>query len=225
MAPQLNGSSAVIDSALGHRVGLWNPSMYAAATSQTPLTALAQGLPAVGLYRGPDLTHARPSSMRPLVTSRLGLAPLPPAAAALLPSDRAAAARLLAAEIHPDWPQADLLDVLGIHARLNEAGSVWGIWTLVELATATVIGSVGFHGAPDARREVEIGFDVVADRRRRGYCTEGTTALIDWARARHGITTVRARCDLANLASARSLERLGFARVGQPDSFVHWCLD
>jgi len=33
VAPQLNGSTAVIDSAVGHRVGFWNPSIYAAAVS------------------------------------------------------------------------------------------------------------------------------------------------------------------------------------------------
>jgi kumamolisin len=33
VAPQLNGSTAVIDSAVGHRVGFWNPSIYAAAAS------------------------------------------------------------------------------------------------------------------------------------------------------------------------------------------------
>ena len=31
VSPQMNGSTAVIDSYLGHRVGLWNPSIYAAA--------------------------------------------------------------------------------------------------------------------------------------------------------------------------------------------------
>ena len=31
--PQMNGSTAVIDSYLGHRVGFWNPTMYHAATS------------------------------------------------------------------------------------------------------------------------------------------------------------------------------------------------
>ncbi len=35
VAPQLNGSTAVIDSYLGHRVGLWNPSIYAFATGGT----------------------------------------------------------------------------------------------------------------------------------------------------------------------------------------------
>ena len=32
VAPQLNASAAVIDSALGHRTGLWNPAIYAIAT-------------------------------------------------------------------------------------------------------------------------------------------------------------------------------------------------
>jgi subtilase family serine protease len=41
VAPQFNGSTAVIDSYLGHRVGLWNPSLYAfAAGSSTPVTPL-----------------------------------------------------------------------------------------------------------------------------------------------------------------------------------------
>ena len=31
VAPQMNGSIAVIDSCLGHRVGFWNPSIYAVA--------------------------------------------------------------------------------------------------------------------------------------------------------------------------------------------------
>jgi kumamolisin len=42
-APQLNGSTAVIDSFLGHRVGLWNPSIYAFATgSSSPFTPLQE---------------------------------------------------------------------------------------------------------------------------------------------------------------------------------------
>jgi kumamolisin len=42
VAPQLNGSTAVIDSAVGERVGFWNPIIYAAAinghSALTPLT-------------------------------------------------------------------------------------------------------------------------------------------------------------------------------------------
>ncbi|MFZ0043974.1 MAG: S53 family peptidase [Solirubrobacteraceae bacterium] len=41
VAPQFNGSTAVIDSALGRRVGLWNPGLYSFATSaNSPVTPL-----------------------------------------------------------------------------------------------------------------------------------------------------------------------------------------
>jgi kumamolisin len=43
VAPQFNGSTAVIDSELGHRIGFWNPTVYAAATRwNSPLTPLDQ---------------------------------------------------------------------------------------------------------------------------------------------------------------------------------------
>jgi subtilase family serine protease len=43
VAPQFNGSTAVIDSYLGHRVGFWNPAVYAAATGRdSPVTPLDQ---------------------------------------------------------------------------------------------------------------------------------------------------------------------------------------
>jgi subtilase family serine protease len=41
VAPQLNGSTAVINSFVGHRVGLWNPAIYAFAQgSNSPFTPL-----------------------------------------------------------------------------------------------------------------------------------------------------------------------------------------
>jgi subtilase family serine protease len=43
VAPQLNGSTAVIDSFLGHRVGFWNPAIYSFATGpNSPFTPLQQ---------------------------------------------------------------------------------------------------------------------------------------------------------------------------------------
>jgi subtilase family serine protease len=43
VGPQLNGSTAVIDAELGHRVGFWNPTIYAAASSHTsPFTTMPQ---------------------------------------------------------------------------------------------------------------------------------------------------------------------------------------
>jgi subtilase family serine protease len=52
VAPQLNGSTAVIDSSVGHRVGLWNPSIYAFAQGDnSPFTPLqSSGTSSDNLY-------------------------------------------------------------------------------------------------------------------------------------------------------------------------------
>ncbi len=43
VAPQFNGSAAVMNEALGHRVGLWNPAMYRLAESRySPVTPLSK---------------------------------------------------------------------------------------------------------------------------------------------------------------------------------------
>ena len=43
VAPQFNGSTAVIDSLLGHRIGFWNPAVYAqAASHDSPFTPIQQ---------------------------------------------------------------------------------------------------------------------------------------------------------------------------------------
>jgi kumamolisin len=43
VAPQFNGSAAVIDSFVGHRLGFWNPSIYSFATrASSPFTPLNQ---------------------------------------------------------------------------------------------------------------------------------------------------------------------------------------
>jgi subtilase family serine protease len=52
VAPELNGSTAVIDSYLGHRVGFWNPSIYSFATQRnSPFTPLdASGTSSDNIY-------------------------------------------------------------------------------------------------------------------------------------------------------------------------------
>ena len=43
VAPQFNGSTAVIESYLGHRIGLWNPRVCSfAAGANSPVTPLNQ---------------------------------------------------------------------------------------------------------------------------------------------------------------------------------------
>lgn len=156
-----------------------------------------------------------------LETPRLTLRPLPPAAAALLPRGRAAAAELIGAELDRDWPQPDLLDILPRQAAPG-AGAAYGVWTVVERATRTVVGDAGFHGPPDERGVVEIGYSVVPSRRRRGYAGEAVASLVAWARTQPGVTSVVAGTVPGNEASERVLERLGFLRSEVRDGENRW---
>lgn len=160
-----------------------------------------------------------------LQSERLELFPLAPAAAAALPDDRAGAAAAIGAELSPDWPGADLFDVLPLQSATGAEQAQYGVWVIVERQTGTVVGDVGFLGPPRADGTVEIGYSVVPGRRRRGYATEAVRALLAWVREQPGVDAIVARCDLNNAASIRTLERVGFSRRASAHGQLHWRLD
>lgn len=84
-------------------------------------------------------------------TEPIRLGPLPPTAAAALPAGRHAAAAEIGAELSPDWPQRDLLDLLTRQAEIAGEEAVWGIWLIIDRETNIVVGDIGFHGPPTAR--------------------------------------------------------------------------
>ena len=157
-----------------------------------------------------------------LQTERLDLLPLPAAAAGALLEDRETAARLLGGTLSPSWPHDDLLDVLPLQAAAGPDEERFGIWTLIERETGTVVGDIGFRGPPGADGTVEIGYCVIPDRRRRGFATEAARALIEWVLRQPGVHAVVAGCDRDNVASIRTLERLGFSRTGEANSELRW---
>lgn len=150
-------------------------------------------------------------------TARLTLKPLPARVAAAIPHDRATAAEIVGARILDDWPLPDLLEVLENLVR-NEP---FGAWVMIDRDLATVVGDVGFHGPPQDGR-VEIGYAVMPQFRRRGYATEASGALVEWALAQPGITEVVARCDADNPGSIATLERNGFERTGEDRETIRW---
>ena len=78
-----------------------------------------------------------------------------------------------------------------------------------------VIGSIGFHGPPDAEGRVEVGYRVEPQYRRQGYASEAVRALFDWANATHGITRFIASISPDNEPSLHLSQQFGFEQVGQ----------
>lgn len=157
-----------------------------------------------------------------VATSRLDLRVLPAAVASMLPGDRATAAHALGVTLPAEWPAIDVLDVLPVQAAAAPKQEPFGIWLMIERESGTVVGDIGFLGPPAADGAVEIGYSVNPDRRRRGYAVEAATALVDWARSQPDVTAVWARCDPANVASIRTLEKVGFQRDGEAEGQLRW---
>ena len=86
---------------------------------------------------------------------------------------------------------------------------------MIERESGRVVGDIGFLGPPDEGGSVEIGYCVIPDRRRRGYASEAARALVGWALEQPGVEVVVASPESGNLASVRTLERVGFQRGSQ----------
>jgi [ribosomal protein S5]-alanine N-acetyltransferase len=150
------------------------------------------------------------------------LRPLPARAAAALPEDRAKASRVLGAALSPEWPQPALLDVLPLQAAASPSNERFGVWLMIERASGSVVGDIGFMGPPDESGSVEVGYSVIPDRRGGGYAAEAARALVDWVLDQPGVKVVLASCDSSNVASIRTLERVGFIRTTDADGKIGW---
>jgi RimJ/RimL family protein N-acetyltransferase len=77
------------------------------------------------------------------------------------------------------------------------------------------VGNVGFHGPPDEKGRVEIGYGIVASQRGRGYAREAIAGLTDWAFATGEARVCVASVSPSNAASLALVRSLGFRQVGE----------
>jgi len=151
--------------------------------------------------------------------------------------DRKRASVMAQGLLHRDFPDADLAAKLPAFAqRLDDAANPalgatappdsggWGLWLFVYKPERLVVGAASFNGQPNAEGAVELGYQVVPAHRRRGLTVEGCSALIDWAFCDSRALRIVADCATGNIASVRTLEKLGFAQVGTRRDRLNWQL-
>jgi ribosomal-protein-alanine N-acetyltransferase len=160
-----------------------------------------------------------------LETDRLVLLALTAEFVAAL-KDHSAAERLFGAAIPDGWPDTELDGLLRIYGPWIAEDSDrlgYGPWVLIARDEASVVGSAGFMGKrPDNGEPIELGYGVHPDYRNRGYATEATQALVQWALAQPPVERVVAKCDPANAPSVRVLEKIGMTRHGETDGMLVW---
>ena len=91
-------------------------------------------------------------------------------------------------------------------------------WIFIEKSTKQVIGDGGYKGNPNSYGEIEIGYEIIESKRKKGYATEAIDALIDWAFTQPEVKYILAKCDPENIPSQNLLKKLGFGFAGLEDS-------
>ncbi|MBM7805930.1 RimJ/RimL family protein N-acetyltransferase [Geodermatophilus bullaregiensis] len=113
----------------------------------------------------------------------------------------------------PEWTPVWRVRAEQVAADPGAAGWVTGVvW---DPDRRLAVGRAGFHGPPDARGAVEVGYAVVPEHRRREYARAALRALLDRARREPGVRVVRVSIAPSNAASRAVALPFGFREVGQ----------
>lgn len=162
--------------------------------------------------------------MTTLFTARLELVPVTLDLVEAVFDQRADhAERILAASLPHAWPSRSLIErafYASIEAvRREPIRRLWGDRVMItRTQPRRVVGSVIFHGAPDAEGAVEVAYGVEGDSQRQGYAKEATLVSVLWALSQPEVHVVRASTPLWHSASQRVLEHCGLVKVGVRES-------
>lgn len=108
----------------------------------------------------------------------------------------------------------DVLPLVRDQLRADPESLGWWTWLTVDKATKQVTGALGFGGPPDEEGGVMIGYATYPGADRRGYASEATRLLIDWALAQPGVTRVCASIPPDNIPARRVAEKVGMRVAG-----------
>ncbi|WUT00700.1 GNAT family N-acetyltransferase [Streptomyces sp. NBC_00708] len=122
------------------------------------------------------------------------------------PGDRGAAARFLAT-----------------HAERGDP-TPFGSYEIRLRTDGVVIGGIGFHGVPDERGGVTVGYGLVESVRGQGYASEALRALLRFAREQ-GVARVLGDADAGNLASQHVMTAAGMRLVGEDASLRFYAVE
>lgn len=99
------------------------------------------------------------------------------------------------------------------------------LWTIISKKENQMVGDICFKGKPDTDGEIEIGYGIYDDFRRKGYMTEAIRAIAEWAFGQAGVKAIVAETEQANFASHKALQNNGFRRNKAAGDMVWWKLN
>ena len=87
-------------------------------------------------------------------------------------------------------------------------------WAVTLAGDDRLIGKVCHHRILAEHHRAEMGYGLARAAWRNGYAVEALRAIVDFGFGQMGLHSIEAQLDPDNLASRRTLERLGFVEEG-----------
>ena len=125
------------------------------------------------------------------------------------------------------WPDNDVIETLPkIINNLAKIESPTGFesWMIIKNDTLEIIGDIGFKGFNHKEENVDIGYGIIKEERRKGYAEEAATELIKWAFSKETVKEITARCLIDNVSSINLLNKLNFTETKKDNEMVYWSL-
>jgi len=137
---------------------------------------------------------------------------------ALARGDLASAQLLAPVPLSPFFSSEDQRGVWARRAEqiaLDAADAHWVTRVVWDPDLGRAVGRAGFHGRPDERGMVEIGYETDPEFQRLGYARAAVAELLGWAARESNVTIVRASVSPTNDPSLRIVRSFGFVAVSE----------
>ena len=125
------------------------------------------------------------------------------------------------------WPDADVLDTLPrIINNLNKVEFPTGYesWMIIKKDTMEIIGDLGFKGFNNEEENIDLGYGIIKEERRKGYAVEAVSKIIEWAFTNKIIKEITANCLTENMSSINLLNKINFKQVKTENDMMYWNL-
>ena len=125
------------------------------------------------------------------------------------------------------WPDADVLDTLPrIINNLSEVKYPTGYesWMIIKKDTSEIIGDLGFKGFNNEEENIDLGYGIIKEERRKGYAVEAVREIIKWAFSNKIVKEITANCLTENRSSINLLNKFNFRQVKTENDMIYWNL-
>ena len=111
------------------------------------------------------------------------------------------------------WPDKDVIETLPkLINNLSKVEYPTGFesWMVIKKVTLEIIGDLGFKGFNFEESNIDIGYGIIKEERRKGYAAEAVKEIINWALSNETLKEITANCLTENINSINLLKKLNF---------------